>query len=456
MMVRRSLRSSGALLLAALLCVSSARAGGPLGKPGEPITTSQYALDLFVGPVLSSTRVMALGGAFTAVSEGVEGIATNPAAPAVREAWSSDRIDFDWTFGLTSSGSVRGTDFDNDGSVGFSFSDFYFLTGGVSLQAGNWGFGLLLDSQNYHLDRELSATDQRTMQVQLSRAHAQVARRFFDGQLVIGAGLRLGMLGIVADEKNPVDVLNIEGAGFEAGALWAPYELPLRLALTGRTTVGDQPDVAGEVTPDGNGDIQLGGLFLPSKIKMPWELEAGIALQLGRRPLNVRTRYTEALSAEELAADRREREAKGLAVEPRDKQQRARILRERYQQIPRQKLLLTASLLLSGATADAVGVESFLTQVVERSGRELVFTPRVGAEAEPIEGWLKARVGSYLEPSRFDGGSSRAHGTGGFEVKVLPWTVFGLFDDGTWWRLSGAIDVASRYSAWSASLGVWR
>jgi hypothetical protein len=120
-------------------------------------------------------------------------------------------------------------------------------------------------------------------------------------------------------------------------------------------------------------------------------------------------------------------------------------------------VLVTASVLLSGPVEDAVGVESFLRQEVDRSGESLTYTPRLGVETEAIPHWLKVRVGSYYEPTRFDNGLSdgRLHGTASLELKVLPWTVFGLFDDPTWWRVGAVIDGSTRFLSYGFTGGVW-
>jgi hypothetical protein len=51
--------------------------------------------------------------------------------------------------------------------------------------------------------------------------------------------------------------------------------------------------------------------------------------------------------------------------------------------------------------ADAVGIESFLTQRVERSGRSTTVSPRIGVETEPWVNVFILRAGSYYEPSAF-------------------------------------------------------
>jgi len=93
---------------------------------------------------------------------------------------------------------------------------------------------------------------------------------------------------------------------------------------------------------------------------------------------------------------------------------------------------------------------------VTRSGETTTFSPHLGLEGEPISDWLQARIGSYLEPSRFRGGSTRVHGTTGFDVRLFDWSALGLADDRAALRLGGSIDVSREYFGWGVSLGAWR
>jgi hypothetical protein len=130
-------------------------------------------------------------------------------------------------------------------------------------------------------------------------------------------------------------------------------------------------------------------------------------------------------------------------------------LKYEYQSMRRPYLLASASLLVIGKLEEAVGVESFLERVVARSGESVNYSPRLGVESEFVPNLLKLRAGVYGEPSRFTTGDPRLHGTFGFDVRLFPWTVFGLFDDDAFWRLSASVDASSRYLSWGVSVGVW-
>ena len=123
--------------------------------------------------------------------------------------------------------------------------------------------------------------------------------------------------------------------------------------------------------------------------------------------------------------------------------------------MPQRYLLLSAALLISGPAKEAVGVDSFLAQEVNRSGEKVVYSPRLGAESEVWPGLVKLRAGTYLEPSRFRTSSARVHGTFGFDVRLLRWNVFGLWPDDYLWRISASADAAERYLIWGLSIGGW-
>jgi hypothetical protein len=444
---------------AVLAWATGAQAAGPLGAQGAPINTSAYTIDLFEGPVLSSSRVTGLAGAFSAIAEGVEGMTACAAAPAVRDPFSYGHFDYDASIGFTSAASLAGSDFDNNGTTGFTYRNVLFFTAGLVLQYGEWGFGVQLDNQSYRLGHEISASDSRFLQVDLTRGHFQVARRLLAGDLVVGVGIRTASLALAGapqpDGNNSQEILRITGSGVEAGALWAPVGWPWRASLTVRSSVGDTPDVKGDLQSTPAGDSVVGGLVLPSTVRLPWEIEAGFAWQLGPRPLNVAWSSPATITPEQLDELRTRLAQEGIPLPAGLDAQRRLLLKRRYESLPRSRWLLSGSLLVSGPVRDAVGVESFLAQIVDRSGRHTVLTPRIGVETEPVEHWLKVRAGSYLEPSRFTEGNPRIHGTTGVELKLFSSTVFGLFEQGTAWRASGVIDLAHQYSSFSLSAGIW-
>lgn len=462
--------------LATGLCLTvtpCALGAGPLGRDGEPITTSAYALDLFQGPVLANARTTGLAGANAAIAEGVDGNRANAAAPAVRRPWSLRWCDPHVSLGFTLPGTLSRTDFDNDGRAGLEYGDFHFLTAGANLALGRWGIGFSLDAQNFALTGSAAPGERsRHLEVTLQRGHLLGAHALLDGQLVVGAGAQLASLELSAatpDDDAIEHRLGTSSAGFEAGILWAPTGLPLRLAVSGRSPARSEPDVKNAIVTAETGDARLGSIYLPQRLAFPWEAEFGWALQLGKRRLNVpweNPRVRLAPLREQLARSREARRRASIDTRRVTAEEAARLrsarqalLAERraaYAVLPREKLLITSSLLLSGPVETGVGYESFLRQTVLRSGRSATLTPRLGIEFEPLPHQLQLRGGTYLEPSRFELGSPRLHGTASLDVRLVRFDAFGLMHQDTRWRVGAHVDAARQYLAWGLSGGLWR
>ncbi|GHG90851.1 hypothetical protein [Comamonas sp. JC664] len=392
--------------------------GGALAD-NPPLTGSNYAIDVYQGPVLAPVRVTGLAGAYAPIAEGVEGLSVNTAAAAVRSLYSSKHVDYDVSLAFTFPSALRDTDFDNNGSVGFAKDEFVFAQLGGLIQWGPWGLGAVASVQSYVLGEDANG---QLLNLGMTRVQLQLARNFFDEALVVGVGLRAVSLDITPAQDANNALASMFGANLEAGALWTPMYLPLRAALTLRAPVkgGLTPD--GPAVADDAGNVRVAGLYLPASVRLPWEIEAGVAWQFGARPLQI-----------PWGPDRA----------------------ERFKELPRSKLLLTGSVLISGAVSNAIGFDAFLSQRVERSGRRLSISPRLGAELEPIENRLQLRAGSYLEPSRFDTVGPRLHGTVSAEVRLFQWSVFGLMSPDTSWRISGFADVSRQYLGWGFGVGTW-
>jgi hypothetical protein len=121
----------------------------------------------------------------------------------------------------------------------------------------------------------------------------------------------------------------------------------------------------------------------------------------------------------------------------------------------RRYVQLSTSLLVSGPVEKAIGVESFLSQTIHRSGQKTVYSPRLGAEVGVIPEWLKVRAGTYLEPTRFETSEARLHGTFGLDLRLINWNVFGLWPDDYVWRLGAGGDTARDYFTWGVTIGGW-
>jgi hypothetical protein len=485
------------VVLAALLAAELLRARVAAAQlvQGADLLTNDYNIDLHQGPVLASTRVIGLSGAYVAIAEGTDGLNQNPASPAVRVPYSYDHFDYDLGFGLSYPSVLRNTDYFNTGEdrasvIATKDQDVQFLNLAGSFQFGSWGFGLSVDVQQYRLDRTadvgLPVEDQ--LRGQFAIVHLLGAKAFADGQLVVGAGIRSVVLSVIDPNADDEDRFSTEGAGLETGVLWRPNGAPFRVGATVRSAVRTKTETPGSVLFAGTPEQ----LYLPNEVTVPWDASLGLAIQYGPRPLNptwinpndllarvrreaARRRVErEKLRERELAEARRhgrdlaaaeaaiDAELKTLeAIDAIELDQAAervdRLLRERYASMPRFHLLMTTALMITGEADNAVGVESFLQRKVNRSGERVVFSPRLGLETEAVPDWVKLRAGTYGEPTRFDTpqAAGRLHGTLGFDLKLFPWTVFGLFHETTVWRVSAALDAAERYLNTGIGIGVW-
>jgi hypothetical protein len=135
----------------------------------------------------------------------------------------------------------------------------------------------------------------------------------------------------------------------------------------------------------------------------------------------------------------------------------AELVQEREREVralSRRYLLFVADAIAVGPTPHGVGLESFLSQRRQDSGRDTTFGFRFGLEGEPIAYWVQMRAGTYLEPSRFAGVGYRVHGTLGADVRLFSWDFFGLVDEFTL-RIGAAADVAERYLNAGVGIGLW-
>ncbi|MDB4944158.1 MAG: hypothetical protein JWP97_3692 [Labilithrix sp.] len=424
----------------------------------------------------------------------MEGVYNNAAAPAVREPFSSKWIDIDPSIGISLPGAYGNTDFDNRGEKGNSetvqrTNRFLATNAGLQVQLGPLGLNVLADFLNY----EVSSRNGNPVSLTLGRIHAVAAYSFLDNQLVVGGGARIVFVNVAEQSESGGALVRMLGAAPQVGVIVKPNNVPWRLGATLRAPVEASPFPLGPGTSP-TGQTTAGPYVLPTKITEPWELEAGVAYQLGPRPLNpawVDPHEEErafAYEVEERRHARAERRAQDLARmgEPRTADERAaralhlevlarededarveedRQLREasvrlreerqaRYLNWPREHLLLLASMLVTGASEDAVALEGFIDQRREIVGRSVVVAPRFGVESEPIPNLIRGRAGTYLEPSRFSDASHRQHFTFGGDVRLFSWDVFGLLPKVTW-RTSAFLDIAPRYQNFGITVGPW-
>jgi len=470
-------------------CVSPAGAVSRLCR-------NNYVLDLYQGPLLAPTRVMGLGGAYVALAEGVDGIGQNAAASVVRPAYSTGWFDNDVTLGVTLTGAFGRTDFDNSGTDQRNTSTFFYTLGGL-LQFGNFGVGVLADFQRYSVDPR-TPSDARSATT-IGRLHATAGYNFWDGQLSVAGGVRGLSMAVNSQsitQETSQNALTLVGVAPQIGAVLRPNFASWRVGVGYRPAV-EAEGIAATAKSDGYGVRRAADLAVPTAARAPWELEIGVALSAGPRPLNPRwipPREHEAGLEQQIQAARTARErayqlelarlenptdrSRLRAQQERDERDaradekvwrahQQKLLEAersaRYENWPRDRILFVGEVLMTGATEGGIGLRSFLVQEDVPGGRRVSLQPRLGLEGEPILGVLVTRVGTYLEPTRYDSkssasivGASRQHFTVGLDVRVFEWSAFGLFRPHKQWRVSFVGDLAPRYQNFGLSVGTWR
>jgi hypothetical protein len=436
--------------------------------------------------LLAPIHVTGVGGAYVASAEDTEGSTVNAASPVVRDPYSIHWFDYDLSIGVSSPGAGAATDFDDhgDGVQNSRAGDFVDLNFGGTLQFGEIGAAATGDLQQFSLNTSAGGTPGLTMQI--GRWKALGAVGFFDGQLAVGGGVRI--LTMQIQQNQGPTLLTMTGLAPEVGALYMPTGLQWRLGAAARAPVNGAIFGGDHVTTDPTSKVERTGAFvLPNLVTMPWEVELGVAYQLGPRPLNpgwhnpheqeswLRDRIDEDRAqrarrrAEELALlDKAARATRSIELDQQEAGLRAvedeRLAAEvnrltgvekaRYANWPRERILLLASVLLTGPSANAVSVEDFLEQHTEKVGTKLTATPRLGMEGEPLRDRMVLRIGTYVEPSRYEGADPRQHFTFGGDVRLFPLDFWGLLPE-TNWKIGFVVDVAPRYQNIGIGIGNW-
>ena len=356
-------------------------------------------LDLVRGPVITSSRIMGLGGAFVGVGEGIDGIFRNPAALANRGPGETSffAADFtlDWMF-------VQGGALDWDADTRPLSDDFEFqaLNLGLVTQWGPLGLGVLATLYGWSGD----GVSIQHVDVLLGAGWA-----FADGEVIVGAGATVATLGITTqsiDSPTPTESTDLSGAGGDFGVLWRPrnstWRFGARLRTQSRMVDTPSPD------SDDSATTELVGIS-------PWQIAIGWSSYFSAEPGR---RYNPALRAK--------------LREPRDR---------RY-------LLISSEIVLIGASRGR-SLESLVGDRPTPSGEHLSVALHIGAEGEVMHDLVRARVGAYLEPVRVAGHHDvRPHLTGGLEVHLFDL----LFD----WKANFAFDVAPGWENVTLGVGLWK
>jgi hypothetical protein len=375
------------LLLLSLVLVTAL---GPSAS-AEPIR-----LDLVRGPILSSSRITGMGGAFTGVALGIDGASFTPAALGHRPESSTDWFDWDLGFGLLVVPG-RDVDWNGDGYAPGHFApdeasglEFQAVNLGLLLQGGPVGLGVYTDIYGWQSgDVSVSHVD----------ANIGIGLALWDGHVILGLAAQVAALTVASADSST----SLEGLGPDVGVLVRPPTWPFAFGVRFRPTIlleSDQP-----------GSPYLGVL--------PWQLSVGASYRL---------------TPDGRAYNRPHREA----LPPLD---------------DRRYLLVALDLVAMGA-AHGVTLEGLVRRPTSgiapriESGLGPSLGLRMGGEGEVIDNRLRARFGTYLEPIRVaDEPALRLHLTGGFELRL-----FELLLD---WQLDFSFDVSPGWSQVSFGVGIW-
>jgi len=409
--MRQLAGTTGGLLLALLTLGVHVQAQGLSNESSRTVDTVR-------GTIRGSTRYIGLGGAFVAIADDTEGVAINPASAAVRLPYSW--TPFSFSFGIDVS---VATWLPKNNVYNAPESDGGSLFGSVAALVNyrNAGFGVAAEAeQNVVSQKTQGVSSKLTANFGLVRTVA--AYGYFDGQLLLGGGLRI--VGFSFDGRQGF-VPATAGIGYAAGLVWKPKGLQFRLG-----GAIEQPITAELATEPGEP---------PRTADIPWTAAMGIAYQFGRRKLN---------PSFVTVGDRVRKNTHGCAPTYADWQRAERELFEEYQRDQTWYLLVSAQLsLIEGGGDVALGSHLAID-------RPLV-SPRLGLESEVVPRYLRLRGGSNLELATTEGGDTRVHGTAGVDVKLFEWDVFGLVRPFDYWQLSLAADGAKSYLNASFSIGFW-
>jgi len=374
------------------------------------------------GALVGSTRVTALGGAYAGIAEGADGMATNLAVLAHR----SPKLDRSWDYDFTLSWlnlpvrSTRASDLENEGVRTDAERNSQVLAG-LMLQYRRFGLGTYFrtSSQSYCATDPCSPSDLIT--IHLSRIALAGGLAVEKDQLIIG----LGVYTADAVFEYQGEDWHYAGSGLELDFLFRPKGQRFRLGASVK------PQVVAGFSPRTGQTASIAGRPIFSAVISPGTLSVGASVRFGAGAESY-NRLSPA-AQRELPARFGEAEARPA---PSD--------------IPAGRWLLSAQADLIAPAADALSIHAFTSAFrdqVNPVGNAIYVAPRLGLEHDTIVGWLRTRLGTFLEPSAFPSGSARPHATGGLELYLLHFL--------TDWSASASFDVAKRYADFGVSVGFW-
>lgn len=373
-------------------------------------TDRNHTIDIHVGSAIGSPKIVGMGGTATATAQGSAGMLSNPASPGVRPTTSNSTWDWDWH--LDSHSPALGSDDDNNGIATDDIAYSPNVTYGLAVQYKDWGLGITGIVQR--TEATLANTD--LLATEASVTKFAFSHYMLDTQLVVGVGARAVLLTVTSASAGGPEqtLLELSGAGLEAGVVWKPNRRSVRAGATFSVPVISDSDM----TIENCDPLDCVGYVLPNKIKVPWQASIGLA-----------SRHAPTEWNQKVMSNWRDEKA----------------------------LLWAADIVVTGKTKNGIGLEAFGQRMLQPSGRTVDVSVRAGVEYEWFPGRLRLRAGSYYEPSRFrdpegDDIPGRAHLTTGFD-----WRFWSLEVWETPYRLQLAFtaDVARNFGNTGLSVGFW-
>lgn len=404
--------------VAALACIGTV-------APSALAQEQSETLDSGRGLVTGSTRRIGVGGAFVALADDSEGVAINPASVALRLPYSFNPWDYGFGVDVAVGAWLPENDLYNQPSssnpdqstalFGSLAANVYYQHAGLGISAEAQRNAGSRTDRTQGIDSDLAAN--------FGMVHLNLAYGFLDGQLLLGAGPRI--VGMSFERQSSSGILSKSGMGYAAGIVIKPKVAQYRFAAAFKSHI--EAELPGEAGSE------------PGTFQVPWEAAIGFAYQFGRRPFNpplvtaIQTARNQTGKPEPTPSEIKKAEDE---------------LFERYFRLQRRYVLISSELsLIEGG--GRLGFSSL------GANSAPIVSPRLGLETEIIAHHLRVRAGSYYEPALVDDATPRVHGTGGFDIRLFRWDVFGLIDRFDYWQLSVAADAARAYLNTSFSIGFW-
>lgn len=368
-------------------------------------------------PLVTASRLVALGGAAVGLAENSESLPFNYAAAAHRHPRRKAGFDWDLTASVLFSPWQQMRDTDNEGRAPEVVSPVESQFGAL-IQFNRFGIGAYGRASTKNV-----CPDAMCISATANQWALVFGFNVLRDQLVFGGGLYLATANFTYDGNT----YEYRGVSIGAGALWRPSFLPFRIGIGGTTQAFGTPTFdIGMVPPLPMGRRPFEGVVSPAKIS------AGASVRFGEGAWRYNRLSPSALKA--LPDDY------NFANVPHDL--------DPEDPRPPGRFLVTAELDLIFPVQHATTLTPFLqgTEAIA-VGESLSLVPRLGLEAEVIDHRLRLRGGGYLEPPFLQGSSTRPHGTFGLELF--------LFSLGADWSVSASMDVANRYLSMSFGIGWW-